>query len=136
MICADHHGKATPNPLAGHCYTASEYFYHLLGGSKSNYKPMFIRHENQPHWFLKGKIWDEIVDITATQFRITPPYSQGIGKGFLTNYPSKRAIRLAQYTWKDLMAYAAKQNDEILSQVSANAAKLAMGDNRDLLCFS
>lgn len=33
----------------------------------------------------------QAVDPTADQFRTAPDYSRGIGKGFLTSAPSKRA---------------------------------------------
>lgn len=75
-----------PNPAAGHCYVASEAFYWL---SSRNLKPMFIRHEGQPHWFLKDDN-NKIIDITASQFKTPIPYEKAIGKGFLTKKPSKR----------------------------------------------
>lgn len=51
---------------------------------------MFVRHEGKPHWFLKDKD-GTIIDLTAAQFKSTVPYHKAIGKGFLTNKPSKRA---------------------------------------------
>lgn len=76
--------RADANPLAGHCYVASEVEYHLRGG-----KPMFIRHEGEPHWFIlrDGKV----IDHTASQFQSKVDYSKAKGKGFLTKQPSKRA---------------------------------------------
>lgn len=82
--------RGLPNPLAGHCYIASEAAYYILGGKDSGYTPMFVKHENQPHWFLQ-KSTGQILDITANQFRTKVPYDKAIGKGFLTNNPSKRA---------------------------------------------
>lgn len=82
--------KGAENPLAGHCYVASEALYHLLGGSDAGWKPMFIRHEDAPHWFLTN-LDGKIVDPTADQFETPVPYEQGIGKGFLTKQPSARA---------------------------------------------
>jgi hypothetical protein len=76
--------------LAGHCYVASECFFHLIGGKKAGFKPMFIKHENSSHWWVKGPN-GEIVDITAKQFNTPVPYNKSIGKGFLTKEPSKRA---------------------------------------------
>ena len=75
-------GKA--NPLAGHCYVATETLYHRHGG-----KPMFIRHEGEPHWFLllDGKV----IDPTASQFRRPVPYEKAKGKGLLTKAPSRRS---------------------------------------------
>ena len=84
-------GKA--NPLAGHCYVASEALAHILRSEGHTVKPMFVRHEGAPHWYL---LVDGvgIVDATAGQFREPPPYSEGRGKGFLTSEPSKRAAEL------------------------------------------
>lgn len=78
------------NKLAGHCYVASEAAYHLLGGSSSKWKPMFIRHEGSPHWFLRSSD-GEILDITASQFSSPVPYEKARGNGFLTSHPSRRA---------------------------------------------
>lgn len=80
-------------PLAGHCYTASEALYHFLGGKKAKITPMFSYHEGLPHWWLKGPK-GELWDLTASQFKTPVPYEQGIGRGFLTKYPSKRACKL------------------------------------------
>lgn len=77
------------NPYTGHCYVAVEALYHLLGGSAKGYKPMFVRHENEPHWFLQGP--GGVLDPTAEQFSTPVPYDQGRGKGFLTLEPSARA---------------------------------------------
>ena len=55
------------------------------------WKPMFIRHEGEPHWFLMNEYAGEILDPTAAQFRTPVPYEKAKGKGFLTRTPSKRA---------------------------------------------
>jgi hypothetical protein len=83
--------RGDPNPLRGHCYVASEALYHLLDGKRMGWKPMFIRHEGEPHWFLVNKYTGEILDPTAVQFRTPVPYEKATGKGFLTRTPSKRA---------------------------------------------
>lgn len=82
--------RGLENPYAGHCYVASEALYHLLGGKDAGYKPMFIKHEGEPHWFLSGPN-GEIIDATAEQFSTPVPYEKAIGKGFLTSKPSARA---------------------------------------------
>lgn len=76
------------HPLSGHCYVASEALYHLLGG-----KPMFIRHEGWPHWWIRGPN-GETWDLTSAQFRTPVPYGKGVCKGFLTRQPSKRAAEV------------------------------------------
>lgn len=80
--------RANPNMLAGHCYVACEVFFHLNPGK---YKPCFIRHEGEPHWFLRDRITGEVFDPTVSQFEEVPDYALGVGKGFLTRKPSKRA---------------------------------------------
>lgn len=78
------------HPMAGFCYIASEAYYHILGGKASGYTPCTINHEGANHWYLRGKS-GEIIDLTADQFKTTPNYSKGRGRGFLTKRPSKRA---------------------------------------------
>lgn len=85
--------RSNPNPLAGHCYVACEVLYHLYPG---RYKPHFIRHEGEPHWFLREVVSGKVVDPTGNQFKTPVPYDKGIGKGFLTKLPSKRAQRVIE----------------------------------------
>lgn len=82
--------RGHPNPLAGHCYVASEALYHLMGGKGAGLTPQFVRHEDQPHWFLRHQD-GTIVDPTAEQFGTPVPYDQARGCGFLTKNPSRRA---------------------------------------------
>ena len=81
--------RGDANPFRGHCYVASEALYHLLGGKEQGWKPMFLKHEGENHWFLQKN--GLIIDITVSQFKKFPPYDNAIGKGFLTKKPSKRA---------------------------------------------
>ena len=85
------------NPMTGQCYVASEAVYHLAGGKRAGLKPMHVRHEGEPHWFLQ-KANGEIVDVTASQFRTPVPYELAKGKGFLTKKPSKRAKAVIERT--------------------------------------
>jgi hypothetical protein len=82
--------RGAANRLAGHCYVASEAFFHLAGGKAAGWKPMTVRHEDSPHWWLVDAD-GRIVDLTAEQFQTPVPYPAGVGKGFLTREPSKRA---------------------------------------------
>lgn len=79
--------------VAGHCYVMAEAGYHMTGRKA---KPMFVRHEGAPHWFLRfgSEVWDP----TVAQFIGPVPYEKAIGKGFLTKNPSKRAQRLISAT--------------------------------------
>jgi hypothetical protein len=85
--------QQNPNPMAGHCYVASEALFFLLGGKQAGLKPMRIQHEKSMHWFLLD--YDgTIIDATSDQFQTPVPYEKGIGNGFLTKQPSKRAKTL------------------------------------------
>ena len=79
--------------MRGNCYVASEALYHLLGGKDAGWKPMYIKHEGESHWFLQHKS-GMILDITVSQFQSIPNYSNAKGKGFLTRSPSRKARKL------------------------------------------
>ena len=81
--------KGSDNPLAGHCYAASEALYHLLGGKDAGYTPATLSVGPITHWFLRGP--SGVVDPTAGQFPFSLDYGKGRGRGFLTRQPSKRA---------------------------------------------
>jgi len=81
--------RGNENPVAGHCYVASEALFHRLGGKSAGWTPQSIQHEGGPHWYLKNQD-GSILDATADQFETPVPYEQGRGCGFLTRQPSKR----------------------------------------------
>lgn len=81
--------RGNANPVAGHCYVASEALFHRLGGKSAGWTPQSIQHEGGPHWYLKHQD-GTILDATADQFETPVPYEQGRGCGFLTRQPSKR----------------------------------------------
>ena len=90
----------------GNCYVTCEALYHLLGGAEAGYVPHTVRHEGAVHWYLVrardfhlglklGTLEDrQVIDPTVSQFKTTPDYSKGRGRGFLTKKPSKRARAL------------------------------------------
>lgn len=94
--------KQFDNPMAGHCYAATEALFWILGGPDSDWKPYVLNHKTFPegldeegktHWFLKNNITGEILDPTKEQFYIPIPYNSGTSNGMM-NYPkggSKRA---------------------------------------------
>lgn len=91
----------------GNCYAASEALYHILGGRKSGWKPMRFKFcgpdkKVDTHWFLKHKTLELILDPSRKQYRgARIPYERGIGGGFLTKGPSKRAQKLIEgLTWQ------------------------------------
>ena len=81
----------------GHCYATSEALYHILGGKKNGYKPMYGKtKKGNSHWWIEDSKGN-ILDVTAEQFyyhNAKPPYHNGIGSGFLTKEPSKRAQKI------------------------------------------
>ena len=85
------------HPTTGHCYAASEALYHILGGKKAGYKPMYGKtKKGNSHWWIVDED-ENIIDVTAEQFYFhnsTPPYENGVGSGFLTKDPSKRAQKI------------------------------------------
>ena len=81
--------RGNPNPLSGHCYVASEAFFHLTPNPRM-WKPGSIKLKNCVHWILVHRRTGEIVDITAKQFTNPISYDKFVGRGFLTKQPSKR----------------------------------------------
>ena len=81
--------RGASRPFTGHCYVASEAYYHLSGGKDSGLKSKVLRHEGSTHWWLENP-QGQVTDLTAEQFETPVPYEQGRGTGFLTLRPSKR----------------------------------------------
>jgi hypothetical protein len=94
------------NPMFGHCYVATEAFYHL---TKDDHPGRFsIYHgkddEGIVHWWLHDNKNTKLVDITADQYYSigkTPPYEKSRRGSFLTNDPSKRAVIVMKRVRKD-----------------------------------
>ena len=91
--------QGDPNPYRGHCYVASEAYYHLrkkyqgriYGDAPATaLKPHTVRVGGDVHWFLRDQD-GAVVDLTCGQFWDPVPYHLGRGRGFLTKKPSKRA---------------------------------------------
>lgn len=84
--------QGLPDPLAGHCYIASELLYYFAG---YEWKPMFVRVNGEPHWFIQHRKTGKILDVTAEQFAPgSVPYKDAKGKGFLTRWMSNRTTDL------------------------------------------
>lgn len=118
--------KGNENPMAGHCYVASEALYHLLGGKQSPWVPQYVHHEGSPHWFLKHKGTGEVLDATSEQFKTKVPYHASVGKGFLTREPSARARTVIQGVHAAMPGQLAKAERD-LKQVASIAAFNADG---------
>ena len=93
--------RGQANPLAGQCYVASEAYFHLIG-REQGFRPAFLRHEGQPHWFLMQGNHNAVIDLTSSQFQTEPEHRKGLYKGFLTVQPSKRAVVLMERVRADL----------------------------------
>lgn len=88
--------RATGSPLA-QCYVMAEAYWHLEG-RRLGWRPTRGEGETRAtgrvkHWWLmRGK---RILDLSRAQFRGELfPYKRGIGCGFLTSKPSKRAAAI------------------------------------------
>jgi hypothetical protein len=90
LLKSSHKGQGR-GPTAGHCYVASQALWHALGGKKSGYTPhVGPAPGGGTHWWLVDDKTDKVLDPTSDQFP-SYDYSKGVGKGFLTREPSKRA---------------------------------------------
>ena len=80
----------------GFCYIATEALFHMIGGINSEYRPCYIKEDNETHWWLvNGK--NHVLDPTFDQYEfVVPPYHLGKKAGFLNGYskPSKRAAKI------------------------------------------
>jgi hypothetical protein len=89
------------DPTFGHCYLATETAYHILGGKKKGWKPMYLKCKDGSHWYLLHSS-GYIFDVTQNQFEgEVIPYHKAVGKGFLTKKPSKRAVELIARIYKN-----------------------------------
>jgi len=95
--------RGNPDPLAGHCYIVAEALYHRALALGYPAKAYFIRHEGEPHWFVRvthPDLGEYTFDPTQGQFATPVPHEQAKGKGFLTKQPSKRArILMERVGW-------------------------------------
>ena len=96
------------NKFTGHCYVASECYYHLANETLKIYH---IKHENSTHWFLRNDK-NEIIDLTFEQFKTPVPYQNAKRGAFLTKEPSKRSKILIDRVVKDSFAIIKRRLDE------------------------
>lgn len=92
--------RGSPNPVAGHCYVASEVLFFLLRRYFGQWRPEFVRVGGAPHWFLRHLKTRQILDVTADQFSVVIPYDKARRKGFLTRIPSKRAKEMLRRLYR------------------------------------
>jgi hypothetical protein len=119
--------RGNRNPMAGHCYVASEALYHLLGGKGGDWRSVRLRHEDDSHWFLRRPSDGAVLDITASQFKTPVPAEKAKGAGFLTREPSKRAQVVIKRAQAALTRTAYNQQDERRAKKQArNAVRSAL----------
>lgn len=85
------------NPMFGHCYVATEAFYHLTKDEHLGRFSIFHGKDDEGivHWWLHDNKNIRLVDITADQYYSVgknPPYENSRRGAFLTAEPSKRAV--------------------------------------------
>jgi hypothetical protein len=102
------------NKYTGHCYVASECYYHL---SNEDLKIYHIKHENSTHWFLKNNT-DQIIDLTSQQFDTPVPYQQAKRGAFLTKEPSKRSkILIDRVVNEDFKIIKRRLNEDKINKI-------------------
>lgn len=86
----DEYQTADPESLDGHCYAASEAYYHARGCELDVY--CLSWGNGRTHWYLADG--DTYIDLTADP-SADIPYEEGTRRGFLTgDDPSERAQRI------------------------------------------
>lgn len=86
-------GGPRAQKVFGHCYAASEALHYALRARGIVTAPHCATAPVGTHWWLVSLVHG-VIDVTAAQFdRPTREaiYAAGRGKGFLTDYPSRRA---------------------------------------------
>jgi hypothetical protein len=88
--------------MTGHCFAATNAFWHLMGGNEGPYRPKQVRVAGVSHWFLIDTRSDTVVDLTASQFGKTRvPYEEGRRVGMRArpggdSEPTERAKRIIE----------------------------------------
>ncbi len=92
------HENGSCDPMTGHCFNATNAFWHLMGGTEGPYRPQHVRHEDGSHWFLFDARDGSYVDLTASQFKKAPPYHLGRGAGMRGSKPDDEPVHKARAT--------------------------------------
>lgn len=94
------------NRLDGHCYVASEAYFHAHpdGGEGGRFVPERTVHQNgDTHWWLRDKRQGTVIDLIQPNVPPEPPYhpyQTGTRCGFLTGYET--ASQRTQSVLKEL----------------------------------
>lgn len=111
--------QETGIPNTGFCYAAAEFWYFFVQPESNPMKIVFDKKiqdpktgvsRNKTHWFLikdnDGSVenpakatyrWRDkvIYDPSRHQYKEEPDYSKGVGNGFMTEFPSRKACEIA-----------------------------------------
>lgn len=99
LLKSKYRGVKNKNKYYGHCYVASECYYHMSGCSSQVH---YVKHDGDTHWYLsKDGI---IIDLTCEQFETPPDYTNGKRGFFLTKTPSKRTSILIERVKSKLLS--------------------------------
>jgi hypothetical protein len=102
------------NRYTGHCYVATECYYHLCSEEHYVYH---IKHEGSTHWFLKDTD-GKVIDLTSEQFLSNVPYHNAKRGFFLTKRPSKRTkILIERVMQKPFKILKKRFNEELLDRI-------------------
>ena len=84
------------HPLAGHCYHASEAYFHETGGY-DKWEVLRLQHEGTTHWCLRDRDSKKIFDLTVEQFSTPPDYETATATRFLTKGVSYATREILKY---------------------------------------
>lgn len=85
------------HPTFGHCASATQAAYYMLGGKKSGYVPQVAKEDDgTTHWWLRHRQTGHVIDPTKEQYTSQgekPPYDLGRGCGFPNPNPDAPSRR-------------------------------------------
>jgi len=103
------------HPTFGHCASATQAAYYMLGGKESGYVPQVAREDGgTTHWWLRHRDTGHVIDPTKEQYTSKgekPPYDLGRGCGFPNPNPD----------------VPSKRGQEIINRIRGRAARASGG---------
>jgi len=103
------------HPTFGHCGSATQAAYYMLGGEESGYVPQVANlGDGTTHWWLRHRDTGHVIDPTKEQFTSKgkkPPYDRGRGCGFSNPNPD----------------VPSKRGQEIINRIRGRAARASGG---------
>ena len=103
------------HPTFGHCGSATQAAYYMLGGEESGYVPQVANlGDGTTHWWLRHRDTGHVIDPTKEQFTSKgkkPPYDLGRGCGFSNPNPD----------------VPSKRGQEIINRIRGRAARASGG---------